>query len=703
MRDRALLLVLLLFLGRAAVGSPLQPDSAPDSDAGVLKAEANYEISPLAGPQNAWGTPVVVTATGASLIVTVDALDPDPTQIQAAQSRTDALRSSDDAVRLFVDPAADGKRAFVFGVNASGARADAIESSSGRGSSSWSGNWESKVERHAAGYRVVFRIPFETLGISSTGRRQIRWNVTRKVGRGRTPTLSVAQIDPLKLCVECQYVDLAINADGQSRPNWKLTPYIAVASETGEANQTSTTRQVGLDAVWDNGRGQKVVATINPDFSEVALDGIQFTVNQRYALSQAERRTFFTNSAGLFSSQLRLLYTRNIVNPQVGVLIASQRKGFESAAFIADDSLLSIVEPDVESSQRLTYDVSSLSGAGRAAWTVSQSLSLGAFATFRNGGQGYRNAVVAGDWSLRSGSWTFDGQVAGSERRGLGLPPQRGVAGVFSLDYGKSPFMMGTTLEIYDRGFRADLGLENQVGVARFRHYDFYEWKRPGRVVDRLSMSYDFSYEATQGGAFLYLSHSASALAHLSSNTSLSVSASRQGDAEDGVTFYTGTVSTSVRQELGKRVTATAAYTRGQAVDYSVPQIAQSRSVSAGVGYRGGRRLTTSMTVVKNDLDSPGGTSYKTLSAELRLTGDITPHHHVLSSIVYGRSVVAAGGDVYTSSTAAWQLGYQFDLGAFRKLSLGMSERLTGTDTSLRGLEAVGRLAFLKFKYDFNY
>ena len=59
-------------------------------------------------------------------------------------------------------------------------------------------------------------------------------------------------------------------------------------------------------------------ATVNPDFSDVESDQPQFTVNQRYPVYFPELRPFFLENASYFATPLTLLYTRNIVRPEIG-------------------------------------------------------------------------------------------------------------------------------------------------------------------------------------------------------------------------------------------------------------------------------------------------------------------------------------------------------------------------------------------------
>ena len=62
-----------------------------------------------------------------------------------------------------------------------------------------------------------------------------------------------------------------------------------------------------------------VDATLNPDFSQVALDEPQLAGNTRFALSFPEKRPFFFESSDLLRSPTEALYTRSLTAPRWGL------------------------------------------------------------------------------------------------------------------------------------------------------------------------------------------------------------------------------------------------------------------------------------------------------------------------------------------------------------------------------------------------
>lgn len=64
--------------------------------------------------------------------------------------------------------------------------------------------------------------------------------------------------------------------------------------------------------------------TVNPDFSDVESDQPQFTVNVRYPVFFPELRPFFLENASYFATPLTLLYTRNIIRPDVGARVTGK-------------------------------------------------------------------------------------------------------------------------------------------------------------------------------------------------------------------------------------------------------------------------------------------------------------------------------------------------------------------------------------------
>ena len=112
-----------------------------------------------------------------------------------------------DAITVLLDPGRSERRAMNFTVNARATQADRISSSFGDGASQWDGEWESAAVLDANGYQVEYRLPFQTIGASldADGALQLGFNITRRIGRDRFETLSMAPVNTRESCDECQF------------------------------------------------------------------------------------------------------------------------------------------------------------------------------------------------------------------------------------------------------------------------------------------------------------------------------------------------------------------------------------------------------------------------------------------------------------------------------------------------------------------
>jgi hypothetical protein len=80
-----------------------------------------------------------------------------------------------------------------------------------------------------------------------------------------------------------------------------------------------TEDDIGLDAKVVLKDSFVLDFTYNPDFSQVESDEPQVTVNERFEVQFDERRPFFLENADYFATETPLLFTRRIVDPEVGV------------------------------------------------------------------------------------------------------------------------------------------------------------------------------------------------------------------------------------------------------------------------------------------------------------------------------------------------------------------------------------------------
>jgi len=277
--------------------------------------------------------------------------------------------NADDYVQILLDTYNDRRRAFLFGVNPYGVQQDGIRSDAyggGAGGSSSGGGgfgsinildgnvdlnpdfvFESRGRLVEGGYDVEVRIPFKSLRYA--GGRVQTWglNVLRRVQHSGYQD-SWAPVVRASASFMNQSGWLEGLHDLTRGLVLDLTP---VATErvdgapdsTGRYRYGDTTR-LGLDAHYGLTPNLSLDGTYKPDFSQVEADVGQVTLNQRFALFYPEKRPFFLDGLelldtpnGSFGLGTRLIYTRQIVNPDWGTKLAGKAGPWTIAAIAASD------------------------------------------------------------------------------------------------------------------------------------------------------------------------------------------------------------------------------------------------------------------------------------------------------------------------------------------------------------------------------
>ena len=268
--------------------------------------DAFLQADPEEGAPPSMRTTLKVLAGADALVIGIVCDAPDAADVVSFSVRRDAPLGNEDHVRVVLGPFMDGRSGYVFAVNPSGARYDAIinpgdESENG----DWDGIWEAATTRTATGWSVEIRIPMQTLSFKP-GLREWHFNVQRRIQReletdrwaspGRQ--YQITQTSRAGLLTDLpafnQGVGLAV------RP--------AVTSGGGvpaSAAAFDGQFQPSLDVTQRLGSGAIASLTVNTDFAETEVDTRRTNLT-RFPLFFPEKRTFFLEGADIFSFGLNL-------------------------------------------------------------------------------------------------------------------------------------------------------------------------------------------------------------------------------------------------------------------------------------------------------------------------------------------------------------------------------------------------------------
>jgi hypothetical protein len=404
-----------------------------------------------------------------ALYVHYTVTDPEPDKISTRYSNRDNIWNGETA-GIYVDPAGDGQRAYLFLCNPYGVQADATRVAGQRDSFSWDGQWTSVGQLTDTGYVLEMAIPWSTMrhpesidniGISllhSTYREGQRSGWPR-----RDPDVSgiliqqaivggPGQVDPGKQIHLIPELTLGLNQDG-------------ISSTRIGFNGLAP----GATLRYDPVPALTILATVNPDFSQVEGDEFRIDVNQRYALYYEEKRPFFLEGQewldGAFGP---LIYTRSMVMPRVGVRATAEQGDWRTA-------LLSVIDGAPTGTVNEAGGWSDDDVAGHLATNTlartrrpvgSDGFVGGMFSDKQILGTSMANQVMAMDMRSRlSDSLVFEGGAAGSLTSLADGQRLSGSAGLMHMEHESKNWEGGAELHWIGDNFRAENGYLTNSGL----------------------------------------------------------------------------------------------------------------------------------------------------------------------------------------------------------------------------------------------
>jgi hypothetical protein len=295
-------------LRTGALTGPLKLDGVLD-EAAWPSAPAIDSLTmsePTAGAKASATTTVRVMADAHALVIGVVCDDPDATRIVSFTKQRDAALDAEDNIKVVLDTFLDGRSGYVFQVNPSGARYDAlINPDSSDANSNWDGIWDAATHRNERGWSVEIWIPVQTIGFKS-GLTQWHFNVQRRIQRlqetdrwaSARPDWSITQVSRAGLLTGLPEFSVGLG----------LTVRPAVVAGAGIPSPDSPVdgvRHASLDA-WKR-LGPDVTASLsaNTDFAETEVDTRRTNLT-RFPLFFPEKRTFFLEGSDIFQFGLDL-------------------------------------------------------------------------------------------------------------------------------------------------------------------------------------------------------------------------------------------------------------------------------------------------------------------------------------------------------------------------------------------------------------
>lgn len=249
-------------------------------------------------------------------------------KIRATVAKRDNV-TGEDNVRVWLDTFNDQRRAYILAFNPFGIQQDGIDTNGERPDYSVDIVMESKGVIEDWGYSVEVKIPFKSLRYAAGEGKFWGINFARNIDRLND---ELDEWMPMSREISGkinQFGKISGLTEIKSERTLELVPSVTF-SETGKPRASGgfvnqpIEQQYGLNLKYTITPNITLDAAINPDFAEIEADAPVVAANQRFPIFFGEKRPFFLEGADIFSSPIRVFYSRQIIDPDVAAKITGK-------------------------------------------------------------------------------------------------------------------------------------------------------------------------------------------------------------------------------------------------------------------------------------------------------------------------------------------------------------------------------------------
>ncbi len=473
-RPAALVIILLCFSNlslwahESTDGAPvksilaIRASTAPKID-GVLDdvvwqqapvASGFYQRDPEEGMPASEETAFQIAYDDEALYIAIMCYDSEPDKVVTRLYRRDQISYGEtDWVGIRLDPHHDHQTGFGFSITPSGSFGDNAIINDSRFDGAWDSVWEVRTGINDKGWAVELRIPYHAIRFSP--KEEYIWgiNFDRKILRKQEYDLwQFIDKNESGICSRNGHIE---GIKGIKPPtHLELLPY-AVARETLQSKSDDDTDRwklfstAGMDVRYGIASNISLNATINPDFGQVEADPAVLNLSVFETYFQ-ERRPFFVEGAGIFSTPFQLLYSRRIgrrpgrfpppdgseeiSRPESSTILGATKITGKTRGKTSFGIMEAITSPEYATIQRTVTDPATGVGhveedehliepltnyfAGRVQQDLLDGNSTAGVLLTAVNRRDAESAYTGGvDWDLkwRKNAYSFSGQVAGSQ------------------------------------------------------------------------------------------------------------------------------------------------------------------------------------------------------------------------------------------------------------------------------------------------
>ena len=250
----------------------------------------------------------------------------------------------EDYVGVVIDTFGDDRYAIALGVNALGSQLDLKQTPGDRDEdTSWNILFFAETSFTDYGYSAEFKVPFAELRYPDEEVQEWSIGFVRKSFEPGTQTIFADfTVYAQDQCFFCATDEIYLIQDLEETNRNYIYPYITLNQKADRPvdnlKYQNPDYEIGISGLLDLDENNTIEYTINPDFSQVEADAAQILVNETFAVSLEERRTFFLEGTDLLDTDLDSVYTRSINNPLNAIKFINQGDKTSSLFMRAQDT-----------------------------------------------------------------------------------------------------------------------------------------------------------------------------------------------------------------------------------------------------------------------------------------------------------------------------------------------------------------------------
>lgn len=687
----------------------------------ALEVELTYEIDPGTNVEAEVQTKAYMVDTGKTLVFAFIASDPDPSKIRAFLRDRDSA-FSDDFIGVMLDTYNDERRALEFFVNPLGVQMDLIrdDSNGGNEDESWDAIWDSAGRITKKGFVVEFEIPYNELQMANTDGDKT-WGIVffRSYPRDTRKQIQNTPNDRNNGCYLCQIDKFTGFANAERGMDLEITPSVAVISQQNREEVTDNYSSVdhnvepSLDINWGINSNLTLNATLNPDFSQVESDSGQLDVNQTFALFFPEKRPFFLENSDFFNTQMSLIHTRNVANPDYGIRLVGKSDENAYGFFYANDTFTNILIPGTFGSGLVSLESESENLAARYRRDFGNSSSVGAAVT-RRSADDYSNTVASIDtfYRLTDEKAIIAQYVTTDSTNPEAITEEfeqaiktSGDAYYIRFRHSDENLYYQFTHNSYDDGFRSDLGFIGRVGYEKSIAGIQYTW-RPDTEQwwNRISIYSDWDITHDQQGRLIEKELEASLNINAIKQSYFNINGQTRKRLWNDVLFAEKGIGINANFKPRSGVFLGFGYDIGDAVDFANTKIANRTGAYFEGSVNIGKHFNVNLNHSFRKLSRDGGHVFIANQTDVRFSYQFNIRQRLKLSLVntnVNRDISLYDDEVDAHSrNLGTQLIYSYKVNPKTLLFLGYSD--AAIEDQDVDLTRMNRTFFAKFSYAFK-